>query len=118
MSFPGRPSSRQHSAIIMSFVVVVIYTIASDILITIINIAITVRRVEHPYLIFKHVCHRIVFEDTAPTRVGVLEVTYNVSVYVKVFLQEILDFTARRVGEIYVSVGLVEDPTCFSTVRR
>ena len=35
----------------MSFVVVVIYTIASDILIAIVRITIAIRRVEHPYLV-------------------------------------------------------------------
>ena len=49
----------------------VMYIIASDILIAAVPIAITVRRVEHPYLMLQHIRHGIVFEDTAPTGVGV-----------------------------------------------
>ena len=115
--FPGRPSSRQYSAVIVSFVVVVIYIIASDILIAVVRIAIAVRRVEHPYLVSQHIRHGVVLEDTAPAGVGVSEVSYHVFVYVQIFLQEVLYLTAGRVGEIYVGMGLVEDPTGFSAVR-
>ena len=85
---------------------------------TIISVTIAIRRVEHPYLVFQHICHRIVFEVTTPAGVGVFEVSYHVFVYVQVFLQEILDFTAGRVGEIYVGMGLVEDPTTGFTNRH